>query len=80
MASVARRSQLRWLTGQAVFREAANDRLLPSLADASSGVSGRVGLDPGEVHAVSIVDEPVEVMEAGSGAFERYLPFHWRMK
>ena len=49
-----------------------NNRLLPSLADARCGVSGRRRLGAGEVHAVSKVAELAEVKEAGSGAFVRY--------
>ena len=48
-----------------------NNRLLPPLADARCGVSGRVGRAAGKVHAISKVAEPVEVVEAGSGAFIR---------
>ena len=50
-----------------------DNRLLPPLVDARCGVSGRGSLGAGQVHAVLKAAVPVEVLEAGSAAFVRYL-------
>ena len=52
-------------------KTADNTWLLPALAGARFGVSGRTSIGAGRVHAVSIVAELGEVVEAGSAAFVR---------